>query len=314
MGTSRTLRGRLGSPFRPCHSALSRRPWFSYRCAARRRRCAQRHVLSLPSLASLMALEWWQWLIAGLAALIVGCAKTGLPGLGLVAVPLMAVAFGGRASVGTLLPMLIIADCFAVLFYRRHARWDHLLRLLPSVCLGLPLGFILMWWLGLREVAAGEPDAVFTSIIGMVILVMVALLCLRRWWGDRLVPRGRLSVVLYGSGAGIATFLANAAGPMMALYLAGMRAKKEAFMGTNAWFFLLLNLSKVPLFLILGLLVPQAPLITGSSLRLNVILAPAIIVGVLLGAWLFTRLNQRLFDALVLILAAAAAVHLIVGG
>ena len=34
--------------------------------------------------------------------------------MGILTVPLMAKAFGGRPSAGTLLPMIIIADCFAL--------------------------------------------------------------------------------------------------------------------------------------------------------------------------------------------------------
>lgn len=258
-----------------------------------------------------MDVQWWQWLVGGIAALIVGCAKTGLPGLGLLAVPLMAMAFGGRVSVGTLLPMLIVADCCAVAFYRRHAQWNQLWGLFPAVALGLALGFGIMWWLALAEVSAGS-QAWFSPLLGLVIVIMLALLVARRWRAEALVPRSSLATFGYGSGAGVATFLANAAGPMMALYLAGRRMSKEQFMGTNAWFFLLLNLSKVPLFVVLGVLVPQAPLITWDSLRFNLLMAPLILIGVLVGQWLFRRLPQGLFDALVIILAAAAAIHLLV--
>ena len=253
----------------------------------------------------------WQWLIAGVAALVVGCAKTGMPGLGLLAVPLMAVAFGGRVSVGALLPMLIVADCFAVYWYRRHAQWSHLWRLLPWVVAGLAVGFLLMWWLARMEVRQQAVDAWFTPVLGAVILLMLLLLVLRRRLGERLTPRQHSMVVVCGSGAGIATFMANAAGPMMALYLSAMNMRKQAFMGTNAWFFLLLNVVKVPLFVLLGVLVPQAPLITGETLWVNLMVAPVIIAGVLVGRRLFSVLSERVFESGVLGLAGLAAVYLL---
>ncbi|TVR13975.1 MAG: sulfite exporter TauE/SafE family protein [Planctomycetota bacterium] len=253
----------------------------------------------------------WQWLLAGLAALIVGCAKTGLPGLGLLAVPLMAVAFGGRVSVGALLPMLIVADCCAVWWYRRHAQWLHLRRLVPWVVVGLTVGFVLMWWLALMEVQQQAVDAWFTPLLGAVIMLMLLMLVLRRWLGDQLTPQQPGMVVLCGSGAGVATFMANAAGPMMTLYLSAMGMRKQAFMGTNAWFFLLLNVIKVPLFVLLGILVPQAPLITADSLMVNLWVAPLIILGVILGRHVFRAVSERLFELSVLSLAALASVYLL---
>lgn len=257
-------------------------------------------------------LHSWQWILGIIAGLLVGCAKTGLPGIGILVVPLMATAFGGRASVGALLPMLIIADCFAVAFYRRHAEWDKLVKLVPWVAVGLSIGFLVMWWLGSLEAAQAAKDDVFKPVLGGLILCMLGLLLLRRKFGDRLTPQSRLGVMGTGVATGSATFLANAAGPVMTLYLAAMGMPKERFMGTNAWFFLLVNITKIPMFLLLGLLVPQAPLITASSFVFNLMMAPVIIIGVFIGAWVFKRIPQKIFDAAVLLLAAAAAVNLII--
>ena len=61
-----------------------------------------------------------QWMIGILAALMVGITKTGIPGIGILVVPLMAIVFGGRLSVGATLPLLIFGDIFAVLWYRQR--------------------------------------------------------------------------------------------------------------------------------------------------------------------------------------------------
>ena len=71
-----------------------------------------------------------------------GITKTGIPGLGPVIVPLMASVFPARASTGVLLPLLIAADVFAVVRYRRHAVWRHLVRMLPWTLGGVVAGWL----------------------------------------------------------------------------------------------------------------------------------------------------------------------------
>lgn len=252
----------------------------------------------------------WQWCLAALAAVMVGCAKTGIPGIGILVVPLMAAAFGGKPSVGTLLPMLIVADCFAVFWYRRHAQWDKLVRLIPWVVPGLVLGTVVLALLGEVRILGFDGNELFKPGIGLLVLVMLVLLLLRRRYGETLTPRHTATIALTGSGTGLATTLANAAGPIMTLYLAGMRMPKEQFMGTNAWFFLLLNLCKIPLYLLVGLADPSQPMITADSLLLDACLVPLIIAGAFLGRWLLPKLSQRWFDGLVLVLAAVAALRL----
>ena len=253
----------------------------------------------------------WQWALAAVAALIVGVGKTGMPGVGILGVPLMAAAFGGKPSVGTLLPMLIFADCFAVAWYRRHAQWDKLWKLFPWVLPGFAVGAVLLWAVDGARLAGMDGRDWFKPLIGLIVLAMLGLHLARKRWGDRLTPHSPASVALTGTGAGAATTLANAAGPIMTVYLAGMHMPKEQFMGTNAWFFLLVNVSKVPIYLALTLLQPENPMFTGGSLLLGACLIPLILIGVGVGRWLLPRIPQRLFDAAILVLAAGAALKLV---
>jgi uncharacterized membrane protein YfcA len=128
---------------------------------------------------------------------------------------------------------------------------------------------------------------------------------------DRLTPKAAWSLAWTGIAGGFSTTVANAAGPVMTLYLAGKGMKKHAFMGTNAWFFFILNLTKLPLFIVLGILHPDSPMITRASLLFDLCMFPLILLGVLLGRWVLTRIPQRVFDVLVLILAGAAAIKLL---
>lgn len=248
------------------------------------------------------------WLLGVVAALLVGFSKTGVPGVGILVVPLMASIFGGRLSVGAVLPMLSFADCFAVARYRAHTRWDKLLELVPWVLIGMVCGAGFLVYLGEKS---GTKD-VLGVIIGYLVLGMLALTLARRKWGDRLTPHSRAGVVSTGAAAGFSTTVSNAAGPIMTIYLTGMGLGKDQFMGTTALYFFIFNLVKVPIFVLLTTLQPGQPILTRQTLIFDLAVAPAIAAGALSGSWLLPRIPQKLFDSVVLVLAALAAVKLII--
>lgn len=254
-----------------------------------------------------MDLTYQQWILGGLAALLIGFSKTGMPGAGIVVVPLLATAFGGRQSVGVMLPLLIFADIFAVTWYRRHAQWDRLWRLAPWVAVGIAVGAAFLKLTG----DAGPSKDRMNVIIGAIVLAMLALSLIRQKIGDRMTPHHPVAVASTGCAAGFTTTASNAAGPIMAIYLQGMGLPKAQFMGTTAWFFLVVNVAKLPVFAALSLINPSNPMISAHSLLADLALCPWILVGVWVGRWFLPRVSQSSFDALVLILAAVAAVKLI---
>ena len=248
-----------------------------------------------------------QWILGAIGAFIVGFTKTGVPGLGILLVPLMATAFGGWNSVGITLPMLIMGDVFAVLWYRRHARWDKLGGLLPWVLLGITIGAIMLFVMG--QNAASK--AGLNPIIGVLVLIMLAMNLARRRWGDKLVPHSPLGLAITGSSAGFTTTISNAAGPIMAIYFNSLKLPKEQFMGSTAWYFFIFNLTKLPIYVLLSLLNPQSPLVTPDSITFNLAMLPVIIAGAFIGKWTLPHISQRLFDFLALSLAGIAALRLI---
>jgi len=243
------------------------------------------------------------------AALLVGISKTGIPGVGILVVSLLGAAFGGRPSVGIMLPMLIFADVFAVSWYRRNAHWDKLLMLFPWVAAGMVVGFVFMWKTG---ESTGTRD-ILGVVIGILVLLMMAVHLLQRYVGEKITPRSRLGVAWTGSVAGFVTMVSNAAGPIMTLYLAAFRLNKKDFVGTFAWYFFILNLIKIPLYYVLNNLSPQKPLVTVDSLLTDVVLFPGVLVGVYIGRWLLPRISQKAFETVVLLFAGIAAVKLILG-
>ncbi len=244
-----------------------------------------------------MHLEPWQWALALLCAAMNGMAKTGVPGLGILVVPLMLfVITDPRMSPGVVLPLLCLADLFAVLYYRRHAQWDRVIKLVPWVGCGLGLGMVGLW--AIHRFGIG--DDLLTQVIGVIVLVMIVLQILRKRAGEVVATQASpLKAAVFGICTGFATCIANAAGPVMNLYLLSMALPKSEFMGTGAWFFFVINLAKIPLFAYQGR-------ITGETLWFDLWLAPAVIVGALAGRWLFTRIPQALFEKIIIVFALLA--------
>ncbi len=240
-----------------------------------------------------------QWAMAVLAALTVGFSKGGFGGIGMLTVTLVATLMRGheRESTGVVLPLLICGDFFAVHAFRRHVRWPLLIRLLPPALIGVCLGF---FWM--RQMS----DASFKPVIGWIVLCLAAFQICRQVWPERLqsVPHGRPFTWTMGTGAGVTTMLANAAGPIMTLYFLAVRLPKLEFLGTTAWYFLIVNLFKIPFSANLGFIHP-------GSLLFDAALVPFVATGVVIGRFLIHRIDQKLFERLLLGLTGLAALHLI---
>lgn len=239
----------------------------------------------------------WQWFVLFLAAFMIGVTKTGIPGIGILAVPLMAIAFPAKMSTGLLLPMLVCADIFAVAYYRRFALWSHILKLLPPAVCGIIAGSLVIGHIN---------NAQLKPIIGLIVLAMVILNYWRQKKSDdeMNIPTHWSFAVMMGFLAGITTQLANAAGPIIIIYLIAMRLDKYKFMGTAAWYFMILNWLKVPLFFIDGR-------ITWQSLKVDLITFPMVVIGAVAGAFILKNIPQKWFNKVVIFLTVAAAIKLV---
>lgn len=249
-----------------------------------------------------MHLEPWQWSLALVCAFLNGVAKTGVPGLGILPVVMMFwVIPDARLASGAVLPMLCLADLFAVRFYHHHAQWHQIARLSPWVGVGLFCGCLTMWLI--------PDDHVLNRLMGIVILTMIFLQGIRQWRGDQaLTPRWWLAA-FFGVVAGFSTTVANAAGPVMSLYLLSMALPKNQFMGTGAWFFCIINMVKIPLFFI-----PDQhgqSRITVDTLWLDILIAPAVVVGAFIGRRIFTHFKQKTFIWVVVCLAGMGTLKLL---
>lgn len=246
------------------------------------------------------ALDPWAWAALGVAAVVIGISKTALPGGSILAIALFAAVLPARTSTAATLLLLMVGDVFALLAYRRHAHWPTLLRLAPAVVAGLLLGFTFLALTG---------DGVVRRAIGVILLLMIAVTLWRRWRQARAEQEaaargGALLAGVYGTLGGFTTMVANAGGPVMSMYFLATRTPVQVFLGTSAWFFAIINVIKVPFLAGIGLF-------TGPVLLADAILAPLVVLGALLGLRVARRLDQRLFDRIVIVLTILGAVYLL---
>ncbi|MFM8981697.1 MAG: sulfite exporter TauE/SafE family protein [Spartobacteria bacterium] len=241
----------------------------------------------------------FQWIIASLAALGLGMSKSGFGGMAMIGILLMAQIIPARESTGVILPMLILADVFAVRAFHHHAVWRVLWRIMPAAVAGVLVG-----WVAMPMIPAG----LFAPVIGWIVIGLLGLMILQKCSlrlqeiaADHPVIAWPLGVM-----AGFTTMIANAAGAVMTIYLLACRLPKYEFVGTAAWFFFLINVFKVPFSMSLGLITPQ-------TLIFNAVLAPAVIAGVFAGRYLLGKINQQAFEWLLIAMALAGSLRLALG-
>jgi uncharacterized membrane protein YfcA len=240
------------------------------------------------------------WFFAALGAFMVGVSKAGITGLSILSIALFNHVFpSSKQASGLVLPLLIFGDFVAVFAYRKHTQWRYLWRLFPWTAAGVVLGYFTLGRIS---------DHTARILIGWIIVSLALLSFWRRYVAapaEEKAASFHWSVgAAIGMTAGFITLIANAAGPLMAIYLVAMRLPKMEYVGTAAVFFMLLNLFKVPFMVDLGL-------ITTQSFSINLMLAPAVLLGALAGRWLLKRVNQNLFEQLVLLLSAIGGILLV---
>lgn len=234
------------------------------------------------------------FVLAFLAAFILGLGKAGVKGLGVVIVTIMAIVFGGKASTGVLIPLMILADIFAVIYYHRHTQWKYLGKLLPMMAVGVLLG---VWW------GNDISEVVFKQVMAVFILVTVVIMF---WMDRRKSPVGIPRHWVFSSGmgllSGITSMIGNLAGSFANIYFLAMRLPKNEFIGTAAWLFFIINVFKLPFHIFVW------KTVTKESLMINAILVPGIIVGFFTGIAIVKVINNALYRKFILIVTAIGAI------
>ncbi|MFT6970850.1 MAG: putative membrane protein YfcA [Roseivirga sp.] len=234
-----------------------------------------------------------QWIAIIASGFVLGISKSGLKGISIIIVALMVYAFGAKTSTGVLLPMLLVGDVFAVIYYNKHAEWKYLIRLLPFMMLGVIIGT----WVG-----QSMSEYVFRK--GMAVVIFLSVLVMF-WWDQRKiknVPKHLAFAGGMGLTAGFTTMVGNLAGSFANIFFLAMRLPKNAFIGTTAWLFLIINLFKVPFHVF------SWGTITLETLKVDAVLIPAILLGLFVGIKILKKVNDAFFRKFILVMTGVGAI------
>jgi uncharacterized membrane protein YfcA len=239
-----------------------------------------------------------QWILLAVCALFVGMSKVGIAGISMFYIPVLALIFGGKTSTGILLPMLMIADIFGVAYYHRHAEWKYLAKLLPWAFVGIGIGL----WVG-----KVVNDEWFKNIIAVLVFAGVGIMLWREKQNRTdLFPHTWWFAAVMGVLGGFATMIGNVAGPIFAIYMLAMNLPKNAFIGTGAWFFLIVNFFKFPL---------QVWVWNNIGLKtiiMDLIMLPAIAAGAFLGIWIVRKIPDKTYRTFIVIVTVLSAFLLLI--
>ncbi len=221
----------------------------------------------------------WFYVAAVSAVLILGIAKGGFAGgVGLAAVPLVALTIDPARAAAILLPILMLMDATALRPWWGQWDWPSLRTLAPGALLGTAIG--------LATFGILSPDALRVLVGG------IALVYALRWWAVSAAAPARkpgfARGTLWGTLAGFTSFGVHAGGPPLQLYLLSQRLEKSTFQATTVAFFFAINWLKLGPYAWLGQL-------DGSNLATSAVLAPLAPVGIALGAWLHHRIDELVF-------------------
>lgn len=224
-------------------------------------------------------------------------AKTGVHGTGILAVPLLATVFGGQQSTGILLPMLMLADVMGVVYYHRHASWHHLKLLFPWAALGVVVGTLVGSYIN---------DEVFKLIMGAIILISVFIMIwLEKSSHQEEVPTNTLFAHGMGIAGGFTSMVGNLAGSVMGIYLLSTRLPKNAYIGTAAWFFMVVNWFKFPFHVFVW------HTISINTLLFDLVTLPVILLGAYLGIVIIKKVSEKIFRWFIIVMTLVAAMGMI---
>lgn len=229
--------------------------------------------------------------------ILTGMSKTGIHGAGMLSVPLLAMVFGGQQSSGTMLPILLLADIIGVWYYHRHASFKHLKMLIPWALAGIFLGTV---------IGKKIDDHTFRLIMAITIILSIGLMIwLNKDRHKKDVPHNKWFAASMGISGGFTSMVGNLAGSVMAVYFLAAKLPKNVFIGTTAWFFLIINWLKVPFHVF-----------SWHTINLNTCLfalcsLPAIILGAFIGINIVHRISEANYRWLIILMTIVAAIFML---
>jgi len=222
------------------------------------------------------------YLAAVPAVLLFGIAKGGFGGgLGVAAVPLMALVVSPVQAAGILLPLLCLMDLFGLWVYRENLNVNMQKTLIPGAIVGIAIGTMLFGYLS---------AAAIRVILGIIAIVFTLnhWLGLSPWVAHHVRRAGWFAASASAALAGFTSFIAHAGGPPINMYLLTQGMNRTMFVGTTVLFFAVVNYVKLVPYGWLGQL-------DATNLWTSLVLAPLAPAGIAAGVWLHRRVSDRLF-------------------
>lgn len=236
-----------------------------------------------------------EWLLLALAAFCLGVSKAGLKGTELLNVTIMAIVLGSKASTGVVLPLLCIADVMAVAYYNRHAQWQHFYKLLPWMVIGIFLGVFL---------GMDMDEGLFRKIMAAIIIIIVGAMLFLEVKKNLVIPANRFFAAVMGLICGVTTMLGNLAGPFSNIYFLALKLPKNAFIGTAAWVFLIINFFKLPFQVIFW------DNINAHTLKTDLMILPALFLGFFVGVKIVGLIREDSYRKIIIALTFIGGVFI----
>jgi uncharacterized membrane protein YfcA len=224
--------------------------------------------------------DFYFYLAAVPAVILLGLAKGGFAGVGVLSMPLMTLVMSPVRAASIMLPVLIVQDAVSIWFYRHAFDRGNLAIMLPGACIGIAMGYLF---------AAYVPDAAIQLAVGLIAVGFAA----RRLAQARAtaVPPSKAHPVMgvfWGAVSGFVSMIANAGAPPFQVYVIPQQLQRDVFIGTGVFFFAVVNWIKVLPFFALHLFTPQ-------NLATSFVLLPLAVAATGFGVWLVRRVSTERF-------------------
>ena len=241
-------------------------------------------------------LSLFDFTIAATCAFLLGVSKSGIKGIAALIVTGFALVYGAKNSTGVLMPLLLVGDLFAITYYKRHVQWSYILKLIPWMVLGVLIGV----WGGVYI-----SEELFKYGMAGIILFSVTLMYYWENKNDQTVPTHWSFASSMGVLAGFTTMVGNLAGAFSNIYFLAMRLPKNAFIGTAAWLFFIINSFKVPFH------IWSWKTMNETSLYKSIVLVPFVVLGLLAGVFLVKKIEDEHYRKIILFLTALGGVAIL---
>lgn len=232
-------------------------------------------------------------ILAFIAAFLIGVSKGGIKGISILNVTLMVLAYGAKASTGIVVPLLIIGDILAVIYFKKYTKWKYLVNFLPWMLVGVVIASF---------VGKELPETTFKNWMAAIILLSTIFMWFSETTAKKVMPDNRLFGSSIGFAAGFTTMIGNLAGPFANLFFLATRLPKNELIGTSAWVFLIVNFFKVPFHVF------SWKTINYDTLQTNLTLFPFVILGFFVGVKIVSFFTEKFFRQFLLVVTAIGAI------